>query len=84
MGFLNLELIGPFRLEVGESSSIADLSPPKPKAHMSALAVMSTALHEASLSQNELGQLGELPRVVAVTTDGGFHAEKSLALVIQV
>lgn len=45
---------------------------------------MSTALHEASLSQNELGQFGELPRVVAHTADVGFHAEKSPAPVFQV
>ncbi|KAK9988962.1 hypothetical protein SO802_029201 [Lithocarpus litseifolius] len=32
----------------------------------------------------ELGQHGELPRVVDVTVDGGFHAEKSPVPVIQV
>ena len=69
---------------MGKSSSVVDLSPPKLKAHMSELAVMSTALHKASLSQNELGQFGELPRVVADTADGGFHAEKSPAPVFQV
>ena len=51
---------------------------------MSAMVVMATALHEASLSQNELGQLGELPRVVNVTADGGSHTEKPPAPVIQV
>jgi len=85
VGFPNLELTGLVRMEVGESSSLADPSPPTPEAHMSMMAVMSTALHEASLSQNEeLGQHGELPRVVDVIADGGFHAEKSPALVIQV
>ena len=53
------------------------------EAHLSMMAVMSIALHEASLSQNEeLGQYGELPRVVNVKADGGFHAEKSPALAI--
>ena len=85
VGFPNLELTGPVRMEVGESSLLADLSPPMLEAHLSMMAVMSIALHEASLSQNEeLGQHGELPRVVDVIADGGFHAEKSPALVIQV
>lgn len=63
MGFSNLELTGPLRLDVGESSPLAVLSPPKPKAQMSARAVMSTAIPEASLIQyEEVGQLGEIPR----------------------
>ena len=85
VGFPNLELTGPIRMKMGESSSLADPSPPMPEAHMSAMAMMSTALHEASLSQNEeLGQHGELPRVVDITENGGFHAKKSPAPVIQV
>ena len=83
VGFPNIELTGPIRMEVGESSLLADLSPPMLEAHLSMMAVMSIALHEASLSQNEeLGQYGELPRVVNVKADGGFHAEKSPALAI--
>uniref|UniRef100_A0A7N2M4C3 Uncharacterized protein n=1 Tax=Quercus lobata TaxID=97700 RepID=A0A7N2M4C3_QUELO len=84
VGFPNLELTGPIRMEVGESSLLADPSPPKPEAHMSAMVVMATALHKASLSQNELGQLGELQKVVDVTVDGGSQAEKLPAPVIQV
>lgn len=50
-----------------------------------------TALHEDSLSLKELDQqgelpkvVGELPRVVDVTADGGGHAVKSPAPMIQV
>ena len=85
VGFPHLELTGPIRMEVGESSLLADPSPPTPEAYLLAMAVMSIALHEALLSQNdELGQHGELPRVVDVIADGGFHAEKSLTPMIQV
>ena len=67
------------------SSSLANPSPLKLEAHLSTVTVMSTALHKASLSQNEeLGQLRKLLRVDNITTNGGFHAKKSPTPVILV
>nr|POE70359.1 hypothetical protein CFP56_29722 [Quercus suber] len=82
VGFPNSELTSPFRMEVGEFSSLVDPSPPTPEAHRSAMAENPTALHEVSLSLKKLDQHGELPRVVDVTADGGGHAVKSPAPVI--
>ncbi|KAL0010938.1 hypothetical protein SO802_006046, partial [Lithocarpus litseifolius] len=83
MGFPNLhnsEPIGPVRMAVGESSSLADSRSLTSKAHVSATVVISNALHDASVSQNEdLGQQVEPLMVVDDTTDGGFHDGKSPA-----
>lgn len=46
---LNPEFRGLIRMEVGESSSLADPRPPMPEAHVSVMAMISNALHEASV-----------------------------------
>ena len=74
--FPNSELTGPIRMEVVESSLLADQRPPMPKAHVSAMAVISNALYEASVGQNDvMGQHVEPMREFDVTAAGGFHVE---------
>lgn len=71
--FPNLELTGPIRMEVGESSSLADRRPSTPKVQVSAMEVISNALYEDFVGQNEvMGQHAEPTRQVDVTAAVDF------------
>ena len=71
----NPESTGPIRMEVGESSSLANPRPPTPIAHVP---VKPNTAPEASIAQNEVvGRHTEPTREVEIKGGCGLHGEES-------
>ena len=77
----NPESIGPIRMEVGESSSLADPRPPTPVAHVP---MKPNIAPEASVAQNEVvGRHTEPTREVEIKGGRGLHGEESSMLMVE-
>ena len=77
----NPESTSPIRMEVGESSSLADPRPPTPVAHVP---MKPNIAPEASVAQNEVvGRHAEPTREVKIKGGCGLHGEESPTAMVE-